>query len=353
MTYLPMLGYTPDWAVAAGHRKDVPASVTDWTNYITKAVRYLHTAPYRVQYFQVWNEASTKSGFWSGTMDEYMTKIHLPAAAAIHAAGGKVVYGGWPSCESISGLISFLDHYNAWSSIDVLDIHYFNPSDMAVLRAAADARGYKNIGIWQTELGFTNDPGYVANDYPRFLYWALTNNWNHADKYKVFYFANWAPGDPASTWNYQRCLWSGSILNFHGVILKNLGTLLGNPTLAAFPGITSTPVLTPQIDVSASALEAFQSAHSVVVSVHLSSDDYHKHPSITVGFPRPRTQIVRAERLDLSGNSTDITKALATQGRTTLLTVSTEDTKGSLAEQWNAVTKRPHTFYIKITLAGQ
>jgi len=122
--------------------------------------------------------------------------------------------------------------------------------DMATLREAADARGHQNLGIWQTEVGFTTDPGYIANDYPRFLYWALTNHWDHADKYKLFYFADWAPGDPASKWNYQHCLWSGAALNFHGVVLQNLAALLEGPELAAFPGVTSTPSLMPSCRVT-------------------------------------------------------------------------------------------------------
>lgn len=350
VTYLPMLGYTPEWAVAPGHKKDVPADVTAWTDYVTKAVRYLHAAPYKVQYFQVWNEASTKSGFWSGTMDEYMTKIHLPAAAAIHAAGGKVVYGGWPCCESIQGLIDFLDHYRAWSSIDVLDIHYFNPGDMAALRTAADARGYKNMGIWQTEIGFTKDPGYIANDYPRFLHWALTNHWNRPDKYKVFYFADWAPDDPKATWNYQHCLWSGSALNFHGVILKTLGTLMAGPSLAAFPGVTSTPALTSNLDVDAGALEAFRSANVIVIAVHLRPSDAESMSSLTINLPKTRAHIAKAERLDLAGNATNITNSLVAAGATARLTISTKDAEGSSAEKWNRETGLPRTFYIRVTL---
>jgi hypothetical protein len=165
-----------------------PASTSTWTNYVSKTATFLAAPPYNVRYFQIWNEAYYTSGFWIGSMADYFNKIHTPAAAAIHAAGGKVVYGGWPDVAPITELISDLDAYNAWGTIDVLDFHYLAPSTYATLRAAADSRGYTNIAIWQTETGYTGYIQFVLDEYSRLLYWGLSNHWTSTDMYKALYY---------------------------------------------------------------------------------------------------------------------------------------------------------------------
>ena len=72
-----------------------------------------------------WNEAHPVSGFWEGDLDSYMTRVHLPAARIIRELGGKVVYGGWPCCGSLKELTTLLDKHDAWSTMDVVDVHYF------------------------------------------------------------------------------------------------------------------------------------------------------------------------------------------------------------------------------------
>jgi len=326
-----------------------PALVSNWTNFVTRIVTNLHAAPYNLQYFQIWNEASNYSGFWTGSMADYINKVHLPAAAAIHAAGGKVVYGGWPSVESPQNLINLLDTYNAWSSIDVLDVHYFNPSDMATLRQAADSRGYPNIAIWMTENGFTTDQSFIANKYPRTLYWALNSNWSQPDKYKLFYFADWAPDDPAA-YGYHDCLWTGSTLNYHGTILQNMANLLGTGHISAYSGITTVPALNQANDINytTSSLEAFNSGQNIVVAVHLTATDYNNNSSITLTLPISKSLVTAAKRVDLSGTSVTLTSSL-TGTSSTSLSVSTHDATGSLAKQWNEATSNPRTFYVVFT----
>jgi len=326
-----------------------PVIVADWTNYVTRVVNFLHPAPYNVQYFNVWNEAYYRpNGFWHGSLDDYMQRIHLPAAEVIHAAGAKVVYGGWPDIGSLQELISLLDRNNAWSTIDVLDFHYLGTNAFQTLRSAADLRGYSNMAIWQTEVGFDADKPWVARSYPRRLYWALGNNWEQ-DKYKVFYFANWSPNDPMA-YGYNRCLYSGSALSHHGQCLTNLAALLGgsNP-LSRFTGVTSVPELSPQIIIE-SALFAFQVSNTIVLTVHLSAPDYEGFPNISFNLPLPISEILKAERVDLTGTTLDLTCQLVANGDTTqLLGVPVKDAEGTSARDWNDGTTNARTFYVRVT----
>ena len=127
--------------------------VADWTAAVRRMVTRLMASDCRCRYFQIWNEAHPDSGFWHGDMATcHMQRIHLPAAQAIHALGGLVVYGGWPCCGSPESLIELLDRSDAWSSIDVIDVHYFPVVTMRLLLDAAEKRG-RHIGVWQTAGG--------------------------------------------------------------------------------------------------------------------------------------------------------------------------------------------------------
>jgi len=342
------------WTLKSSSQEDTgyrsrcpPANVADCTGYVTRVTKYLHAKPYGVQYFQIWNEASNFSGFWNGSMDDYMRKVHLPAAAAIHAAGGKVVYGGWPCCESIKGLIDILDKYKAWDSIDVIDIHYFNPADMAALRKAADARGYSRLAIWQTEIGFTTGKTYIADNYPRVLYWALNHKWDRPDKYKLFYFANWAPDDPKA-YGYQCSFHSGSALNFHGVTLQNLATMFQGARLEVYHGVTTTPSLSPSLNIGDSSIESFRAGNHIVLAVHLTAKDC-AIPSLLLTLPVKKDRVAWARRVDLTGKTADLADSRAGKDSTSFA-VATADVEGSDAKQWNESGKGPRTFFVEVGL---
>jgi hypothetical protein len=329
-----------------------PANSSDWTAYVSQVVNYLHASPYNVQYFQVWNEAQEQSGFWVGSMGDYFNKIHLPAATTIHNAGAKVVYGGWPESGAISEYLSLLDTYNAWGSIDVLDTHYFGtPDGYDSVRTAANSRGYPNLGIWQTEYGFTADPAYIPSALTHRLYWALLNNWTQ-DKYKGFYFANWAPNDPKA-YGYLCCLYSGSALSSHGQCLQNLTNLLGGRDLiATYPAVTSSPSY-GYSQTAASTMENFAvpANNTIVTAVNLGTSDYNSVPSISFTFPVPIASIYKAQRVDIIGTTTDLTSTLVNNGTaTTLPNVAVKDPVGSSARTWNDGTTSQRVFYVVITL---
>ena len=180
--------------------------VADWSEAVRRMAARLMAPDCGVRYFQIWNDTHPDSGFWHGDMATYLQRIHLPAARAIHALGGKVVYGGWPCCGPPQALVELLDKSDAWGSIDVIDAHYFPVETMRYLHEAGEKRHHP-LGVWQTEIGFTTEPTFIANTYPRFLDWALRND-PTPDRYKLFLFAAWSPDDPKA-YGYGRTLMSG------------------------------------------------------------------------------------------------------------------------------------------------
>jgi hypothetical protein len=212
---LPCIGYNTLWSSEIPGDKFAPLAanhVADWTEMITRVVTFLHAPPYNVQYFQLWNEAHPKSGFWNGDLDTYMDRVHIPGAKAVRDAGGKVVYGGWPVVD-LQDYIPLLNKHNAWPTLDVLDMHYYNGTrDFDVLYDGAVAAGYPNIGIWNTEVGWENTAGFIDRVYPPLLCWAWRHNWSYPDKFKIFYYNDEGGGESS--------LHTGHGLSRHGAALK-------------------------------------------------------------------------------------------------------------------------------------
>lgn len=255
------------WAIAADQ---VPA----WENYVRRVVRFLSASPYNLKYFQIWNEAHPASGFWQlGTMDDYMVRIHLPAAKIIHEAGGKVVYGGWPDKGPVPEYIAMLDRHKAWGTIDVHDLHYASIWACATIRQAARERGYASVPVWQTEIGFVRNTGTIPNIWPRFLAWGLRNDWSEPDKYKLFWFPAGTPNSPES-YGYGYALLHGNSLAAHGQALQAISKVFAAGQVGLYEGkISSNPPLKSEEDYKTSSLEVFRvGKKKIVVAVHLSRE---------------------------------------------------------------------------------
>jgi len=350
------------WPLAAEH-------VQDWEAYVRRVVTFLRRSRYKVEYFQIWNEAHPLSGFWAGDMDVYMQRVHLPAAKIIRELGGKVVYGGWPCCGTLGEFVSLLDKHKAWDGIDVLDVHYFPLSSWQYLYDAARERGYRDKAIWQTEIAFTDDPGFVGNSYPRFLHWALTHDWNRPDKYKLFFFAYWSPDDPKA-YGYHRTYYSGKELSHHGVSVQTLGDLLAGRGLRVYGPVVSSPPLKAEIDERLSSLEAFSVKNRTVVAVHLSENNTasiltdwndsldsmhlnHGEPGITLTLPRiTPAQVAKIERCDIANQRLDLTEAArpGTNGQGLTVPVPIRDVAESPARDWNKKASKARTFYVVFRL---
>lgn len=294
----------------------------DWEDFVRTLVSRLRQPPYSIEYFQIWNEPWPTSGFWVGDMDTFMTRVHLPAAKIIRELGGKVVYGGWICGAPIEEAVNYFDRHQAWSSIDVLDLHYFPLAAQEYLYREMVKRQL-DIGIWQAEIGFGSDPNLVGNLYPRLLHWSLSRNWSYPDKYKYFYFCYQSPDKPEA-YGYRRTLVSGGRLSDKGNSLRVLGELFSGGSVAIYQDVTSSPALRPEIDERLSSMECFRVGKKIICAVHLLENNNakifvdwngdgntihldHGEPEIRLTFPKilPE-QVASLERVGIFGHKVDI-----------------------------------------------
>jgi len=208
-----ILGYTPSWS-----GNGVVPNVSDWTTFVRAAVTRYRAAPYNVHYYEIWNEPTQAAGFFGGTDQQYVDVILNPAAPIVRAAGGHVVGPAWPISNSISELISTLNYHNAIQSVDYISIHYNSSlSDWQQLHSAFPA-----VGIWQTEFGYTNQTGFLTNNYKAFLTFAIQSGWGTTNTDPNAYKMFWWPIDGSGG------LESNSSLTESGQELVNLVNLFGS-----------------------------------------------------------------------------------------------------------------------------
>jgi hypothetical protein len=211
---LLLLGYTPKWnAAVPDDGRSAPKDVTAWERYVEAVVRKYAARPYNVTHFQVWNEAagplsggSPQATFWHGqsratavrmlsmpydrAMQDYVERIHIPAARILRHFGARVVYGGWPDQGGVETFMKWLEYrsprFNArmldW--VDYLDTHYLGVDALTPLYDRYVAKGTVR-GIWQTEVGDRSmiNPHYLPMYFFKFAVWALERNWDDPDKY--------------------------------------------------------------------------------------------------------------------------------------------------------------------------
>jgi len=297
-----------------------PQNPQDFADFVKLAVDTLK--PLGITYFQVWNEAYPGSGFWEGGMDQYMKDIQLPASKVIHDAGVKLVYGGWICGAPLSEYIALLDKWHAWKSIDVYDMHYMPIGTMQTLYAAAQKRGIKNPSIWQTELGFTTEDKFIADIYPRVFHWALSKGGHNLDQFKLLYFADWAPNDPAA-FGYNRTIRSGNDLSTKGKTLVTLAGLLRGSKATTYDSFTTDPGLKPEMNEALSTANGFLlDGKRIVLAIDLKRqnqadifEDQTTGDTIHLDFGTPTMSVTlrnvhnvkSLDRVDLLGNHTPLT----------------------------------------------
>ncbi|MFM0340768.1 hypothetical protein [Paraburkholderia fungorum] len=309
---LLQLGYTPTWnASVPGDANSAPVDVEVWTRYVDAVVRKYSAPPYNLRYFQIWNEAAGKlSGglaqatFWHGAdadgnvksskpyeraMQDYVERIHIPAARVIRRYRAYVVYGGWPDQGGLDNFRTWLEYRSPvlkermldW--VDYIDTHYLPVADLDSLYQQYVRNGPAR-GIWQTEIGdaYMKDPHYLPRYFFDFAVWALDRNWDDSNKYlsMVYHWDGYEPfrlthrGPPKRTYNV-----SGRSL----VVLNQTAS----GSLARF----SKPL---QFDRGASG-SALLSGHDVVMQV--SADPGWQ--SVTVGgLKAPSSRNARVEFID-------------------------------------------------------
>ncbi|MCD4749427.1 MAG: cellulase family glycosylhydrolase [Thermoanaerobaculales bacterium] len=168
------IGDTPAWATSGTAGRGVPTDLRDWWDVCYRAARRYRG---RVAVWGMWNEPNL-SRFWQGTREEYLDRILLLGADAIHEADPMALVAG-PE-------LAHLDGWDGWlleiliESADELDIvthHVYPPGLFAstVTRDLEEGGGYswdppavKKVlmqggwwgrPFWLTETGLGSDAG--------------------------------------------------------------------------------------------------------------------------------------------------------------------------------------------------
>ena len=209
------------------------SNIERWKSYIQKVVARLSVPPYNIEFFQVWNEAHPKSGFWSGDLDDYMRDIHLPAAEVIHSQGEKVVYGGWPLVGQFEEFMALMKKHEALSSVDVYSFHYRPVDSFERIYTRLVKEGIRNPSIWQTEIGFSSDRMLLPTTFVSAINWFLSVPGLSKDQFKLFWYAQGSPNSPEA-YGYGKTLLTGKELSPHGVALKVLGEVFSGKEIQSY-----------------------------------------------------------------------------------------------------------------------
>ncbi len=366
---LTLLAYGAPWSAAPKEQVVIgshPAYISkqhipDWVAYVERVVRYLRKPPFNVEYFQVWNEPweHPQCGFWGGSEDEFFTHVYLPAAAKIRELGGKVVYGGWPSCCDLSVWVGLLDRHRAWDDTDVLSFHYqfgwYSVWAWDRMRPAAARAGFPDMSIWTTEVGAVESPAFYAAWYTKLLYWAALNGGGqHPDRVKTFYFKE--EGDEPGSYHHDKSLYNGDRITPRGKALQAMADVFGGGAIQPYTAVTNDRGITADISPfghSASAVESFRVTSEparLVTGLQILQSEPHLAPDdrITLTWPRlsDANRVARVERIDVAGHATPLQRRHAAHGMSVEVPIAND--AQSPAGEWGVADPAP--FFVVVTL---
>lgn len=295
---LPILAYTAPWAESIkGNPGSPPAHLEDWESFVEHVVARYSRPPFNLRYFQVWNEPTRQAGFWTGSDQEFVDKVYLPAAKTIRRHGCFVVFGGWPASNSLQEFDNVLEYHNAWRWTDILDIHYEGLPDWEYLYDRWVKSG-KCRGIWETELGFTDDPDFVPSVYLPMLYWALKNGWNDPNQYKLFWYASWGAGKDGPNCLSMPGRDGQTVLTVPGTELAVLNEVFGAGALATFSRYTVAFRNNQEHSPSRSSVIGFRSGRRIVIGMLINRQSLRNSHSLSVRvsmMQKPKTAEIVTE----------------------------------------------------------
>jgi hypothetical protein len=285
--FLPTLDYTPLWAASVkGNNKSAPQNPQDWEDFVEQAVSRYSAPPYNLRYFQAWNEPTRKASFWTGTNEEFIDLIYLPAARIIRRHHCYVVFGGWPNSNSLDEFDQVLNYHDTWRWTDIVDIHYLDVSAWQRLYNEWIKTG-KCRGIWESEIGFTTDLSYLSRAYLHDLSAVVRFGWTDPNQYRALWFAAFGNGPGADRYLSKPGPSGTVVLTENGIRLKTLSGLLGGGSLAPFTAFSTQPPLQPNIgSEAASCALGFRVGPSRIVIAFILVRDQNTH-LISVQLPLP------------------------------------------------------------------
>lgn len=275
---LPLLGYTARWSASVSQNIfSPPQRTSDWENFVEHVVARYSNPPFNLRYFQIWNEPTRQAKFWFGSDTEFVDAIYLPAARIIRRHHCYVVFGGWPASNNLPEFDSVLEYHDAWRWTDFLDIHYEGLSDWQYLYDRW-VKTRKCKGVWETELGFTNDPDFIPETYLSMLHWSLVAGWKNPNAYKLFWYAVWGAGADGPNCLTQTNAKDNAVLSDQGKRLAVLSQLFDTGPLTVFSDFRVTP-LPP----NSSAL-GFKCGRRIVIALFLDKKALANAPFVRIGI---------------------------------------------------------------------
>ena len=300
---LPLVAYTPEWSATVPHAKGVapPKNAADWQDYVEHLVARYSSPPYNLRYFQVWNEPTKEAGFWLGTDQQYADMIYLPAAKIIRDHHCYVVFGGWPNNGTVQRLDALMNYHNLWQLTDIVDVHYRSINDFQQLYSQWVATG-KCRGIWQTEYGYTVEPGAASGNISNYLTWALQTGWRDPNEFKIFWFAASAPDGEGEKDLIKFVSTGGQMsaqLSGQGQHLVAMAQALGQGPLSKFTDFSIQP--------AGAGNHAYRvGSNRVVIHFLIDRAFFNAHPSVAVSAAIGG-QPSRVQLLSGLGKSSDLT----------------------------------------------
>ena len=282
---LPLLAYNASWDVYAGaNGVSPPKDVGAWKEFVEHVVSRYSNPPYNLRYFQIWNEPTKQAGFWTGTDQQFVDTVYLPAAEIIRRHHCYVVFGGWPQSNSLQEFDSVLAYHDAWRWTDILDVHYRDAAAWHYLYNKWVKTG-KCRGIWQTEVGYTAAPNALPALYLPSLAFALSKGMTNPDAFKLFWYAWWGAGPDA-----PKCLVAApNNLTQHGHRLKVLNDLLGAGPLSSYTQFSTQPRLSTETVNGIDSVYGFQvGPNRTVVALIFEKVHFASIPMVNVTLSLPK-----------------------------------------------------------------
>jgi hypothetical protein len=272
-----------------------PARTKDWLRYVDRVVARYSGPPWNIQYWQIWNEFNWPDWYYQD-WHHFIDNVHIPAARVIRKYGCKVVFGGWACTQGAAELNELLAYHDAWKYTDIVDFHYLTNSAFQETYDAWIKTG-RCYGIWTTETGWTDWPGFLPNGYARLFYWALTHDWQRPDQYKAFWFHfTSVPSQPGLTHFGD----GPTRTSYIGDRLRTLANLLPG-RVRPFSDFECEPALPFDLTEEHASSEGFRTGNAVVIALHLPEGMLADTPTVTIRVPRLPGRLLRAEAYKETG----------------------------------------------------
>ncbi len=234
-----------------------------WVNFVHKLVARYSVAPYNCKYIQLMNEHRPEAQFPCDNVTNVAQYWFVPAAQDIHNSFPDVkVMNCWPTNVRDEEIEAFDNVPGVLNNLDIYAQHYGDILRWQKVFNTYAAKGKPNMSFWATEYGSTStttNPWKISHSYPSILSQCLQQQWNTADKFKLF----WYPF--SSNMNPPEGLFANATtMTKHGEQVRTIYSLLYGNKLEHFADYSANP--DPN---SNDYISAFETDRGYVVAIGL------------------------------------------------------------------------------------